>query len=68
MFTKTRAVTTVFIFLLLLSTASIFVTTNAKVEQVGAPQLTPWPTAPPSGVTPSVTIPTTAFISVSPNP
>ncbi|MGE5187685.1 MAG: PQQ-binding-like beta-propeller repeat protein [Betaproteobacteria bacterium] len=68
MLTKNRAVTTVMIILLLFSIASVFVTTTAKVEQVGAPQLTPWPTAPPTGVTPSVTIPTTAFISVSPNP
>src|SRR5512143_2300503 len=41
---------------------------NAKVEEIGAPQLAPWPTAVPQGVTPNVTIATTAFISISPNP
>ncbi len=65
---KTRALTSVLIFLMLASIASIQLSTNAQVQEIGAPQLTPWPTAPPSGVTPSVTIPTTAFISVSPNP
>ena len=34
----------------------------------GAPQLAAWPTSPPEGVTPSVTIETSSFMSVSPNP
>jgi hypothetical protein len=66
---RTKILTTALLAVLIISIAAVqFTTTNAAVEQIGAPQLTAWPTAPPSGVTPNVTIPTTAFISVSPNP
>ena len=69
-FVNKKVITTILIAILLGTFAAIQIssTVNAKVEQIGAPQLTSWPTAPPSGVTPSVTIATTAFISVSPNP
>jgi outer membrane protein assembly factor BamB len=49
------------------SLAGLFVPTKAQVE-TGAPQLTPWPTTVPAGVTPNVTLATLAFMSVSPNP
>ena len=67
---KTRLKTILSVFLLVALVSSIVVSfpVNAEVEQIGAPQLTPWPTSPPTGVTPNVTIATTAFISVSPNP
>jgi hypothetical protein len=65
---RTKILTTVLMAILLVSCAAIFLPVNAKVEEIGAPQLTSWPTAPPSGVTPNVTIATTAFISVSPTP
>ncbi len=63
-----KAIGTIFLSILLVSAISMSLTTNAKVEQIGAPQLTPWPAAPPEGITPNVTVTTTAFISVSPNP
>ena len=65
---RTKILTTVIMAILLVSYAAIFLPATGKVEEIGAPQLTTWPTAPPSGVTPSVTIATTAFISISPNP
>jgi hypothetical protein len=66
---RTKLFTAVFLAAtLLISVAAISFPVYAKVEEIGAPQLTPWPTAPPSGVTPNVTIATTAFISISPNP
>ncbi len=65
---RTKILTTFLMAILLVSYAAIFLPSTAKVEEIGAPQLTMWPTAPPSGVTPSVTIATTAFISISPNP
>jgi hypothetical protein len=67
---KTRLKTILSVFLLIALVSSIVISfpVNAEVEQIGAPQLTPWPTSPPTGVTPNVTIATTAFISVSPNP
>ena len=34
----------------------------------GAPQLTEWTTSPPAGVTPTITIDSTAFLSFAPNP
>src|SRR5664279_5464238 len=65
-----KVITTILIAILLGTFAAIQIasTVNAKVEQIGAPQLAAWPTAPPSGVTPNVTIATTAFMSLSPNP
>ncbi len=67
---KRKVTTTILVVLLMASIISIQLSlpANAKVEQVGAPQREAWPTEPPQGVTPSVTIPTTAFISISPNP
>ena len=65
---KNKVMAIMFLLLLLISAAAISFPTNAEVEQIGAPQLTPWATSPPTGVTPNVTIATTAFISVSPNP
>jgi hypothetical protein len=65
---KNKVTAIMFLSLLLISASAIALSTNAEVEQIGAPQLTPWPTAPPQGVTPNVTITTTAFISISPNP
>ena len=63
-----KTIATILLATLIISIASISLPANSKVEQIGAPQLTPWPTAPPQGVTPNVTVTTTAFISVSPNP
>jgi len=65
---KNKVLAIMFLLLLLISASSISLSTDAQVEQIGAPQLTPWPAAPPQGTTPSVTIPTTSFISISPNP
>jgi hypothetical protein len=65
-----EAATLTLLILLLASSAflGVFVSTKAQVVQTGAPQLQPWATTVPAGVTPSVTIATTAFISISPNP
>ncbi len=41
---------------------------NAQLQQTGAPTYPSWQTSIPTGVTPSITIPTEAFMSVSPNP
>ncbi len=51
-----------------LASISLYFPADAKVEQIGAPQLTAWPTSPPEGVTPNTTVTTSAFISISPNP
>lgn len=47
---------------------ALYYPADAKVEQIGAPELGDWPTAPPEGVTPNTTVTTTAFMSISPNP
>jgi outer membrane protein assembly factor BamB len=66
-----RAVSIVLVLLMMLVTLTAL-PTQAQVEGTeahgGAPELTPWPTSPPSGVTPSVTVDCTAFMSISPNP
>jgi len=66
--TRNKILAIMSLVIMLISVASVSFSTNAEVEQIGAPQLTPWPTAPPQGTTPNVTIQTTAFISISPNP
>ena len=66
--TRNKILAIMSLVIMLISMASVSFSTNAKVEQIGAPQLTPWATSPPEGVTPNVTVATTAFISVSPNP
>jgi hypothetical protein len=48
--------------------ALIVIPIGAQDTHGGAPQLTPWDTSPPPGVTPSVTVTTTAFMSFTPNP
>ena len=65
-----KAATLTLMLLILASSTFLgaFVSTKAQVVQTGAPQLEPWPTTVPSGVTPNTTIATTAFISISPNP
>jgi len=65
---KTKIFATVIMAILLVSYAAIFLPATAKVEEIGAPQLTSWPTSPPTGAAVNTTIATTAFISVSPNP
>jgi hypothetical protein len=66
---NSKTIAAVALILLIASTFSaVFVSTKAQVVSGGAPELTPWATTVPDGVTPSVTIATTAFISISPNP
>lgn len=67
---NSKAITAAILVLLMSSVAIIPLSlpANAKVETVGAPQLTAWPTTVPQGVTPNTTIATTAFMSISPNP
>ena len=66
--TKNKILAIMSLVIMLVSIACVSFSANAKVEEIGAPQLTAWSPAPPSGVTPNVTIATTAFMSVSPNP
>jgi hypothetical protein len=64
-------VTTILVLVLLMAliaSIQIALPPAAQADQVGAPEYTPWATEVPEGVTPNVTIATTAFISISPNP
>jgi hypothetical protein len=58
--------------LVLLMTTTLMVLANVAVQAQephgGAPELAAWPTSPLEGVTPSVTVTTTAFMSFQPNP
>ena len=63
-----KFLTTMIVIILAISIAAISIPANAKVEEIGAPKYSPWPTSVPTGVTPNVTVSTTAFISISPNP
>jgi hypothetical protein len=63
--TKLMASIAITILLLTISTTLMAVPSQAQ-EHGGAPELTPWPTSPPSGVTPNVTVECTAFMSFSP--
>ena len=65
---KNMAIFAIFLMLSMATSMMLMIPANAKVETVGAPQLTAWPTAVPQGVTPNVTIATTSFISISPKP
>ncbi len=65
---KVKTILIAFLLMALVPSMIVSFPANAEVEQIGAPQLTSWPISPPSGITPNVTIATTAFISVSPNP
>ncbi len=69
---KTKINATVVITVLLVSTILAIATSatpvNAQLQQTGAPTYSSWQTSVPAGVTPSINIPTEAFISVSPNP
>ncbi len=52
--------------------ASVLITslpsTQAQVVTIGAPDLPEWPTSVPEGATPSISIDTRSYISLSPNP
>lgn len=65
---RNKILTTFVMAILLFSIGAIFLPGNSKVEEIGAPQLSSWPTAPPTGAVINTTITTTAFMSVSPNP
>jgi hypothetical protein len=65
---RKAAILTLLMLLLASSTFMGLLETAKAQEHGGAPQLTPWPTTPPPGVTPNVTLATTAFMSISPNP
>ncbi|MEM2098472.1 MAG: PQQ-binding-like beta-propeller repeat protein [Candidatus Bathyarchaeia archaeon] len=62
---------TAIISVVLLAISIIMNTMPAQAQSsvyVGSPELPAWPTTPPAGVTPSVTIETTAFMSIRPDP
>jgi hypothetical protein len=69
---NTKINTLTMLFVLLLSMILVMTVptlpANAQLLQTGAPTYSSWQTTVPAGVTPSITIPTTAFMSVSPNP
>ena len=55
---------------IILLTAVMFlaVPTQAEVITIGAPELADWSTTVPEGITPSISIDTRSYISLSPNP
>ncbi len=65
---KTTITASITIVLLIVSVTLMAIPTHAQEDHGhgGAPELTPWPTSPPEGVTPSVTVECTAFLSFSP--
>src|SRR4030067_2210165 len=68
---RTRAIT-VMALILFISTLTLMTNISVKAQDDqphgGAPQLNAWATSPPPGVTPSVTVTSTAFMSFRPDP
>ncbi len=62
---KILAISTI---MLLTAVMLLAVPTQAEVTTIGAPELTAWSTTVPDGVTPSISIDTRSYISLSPNP
>ena len=55
--------------IVLLMASIMFATASVQAqEHGGAPQLPAWDTSPPAGVTPNITVTTTALMSFQPNP
>jgi hypothetical protein len=67
---KTKLIASITMVLLMITVILMAIPSQAQddTSHGGAPQLTPWPTSPPAGVTPSVTVECTAFMSITPNP
>jgi outer membrane protein assembly factor BamB len=68
---KNKFTTTALIALLTISAFVLLVTPLIAQDDTphgGAPQLAEWATSPPAGVTPTITIDSTAFLSFAPNP
>jgi hypothetical protein len=69
---KSKGKTTAIILTLLMTCVMLFAVApspaNAQLASTGSPTYTPWQTSVPTGSTPSVTIATEAFMSISPNP
>ena len=67
---KNTKVTSLMVLVLLLASIAAVQIALPPAAQAdgGAPEYTPWATEVPEGVTPNVTIATTSFISISPNP
>jgi hypothetical protein len=69
---KSKSKTTAIILVLLMASVILFATSSspakAQLQQAGSPSYTPWQTSVPAGKTASITIPTQAFMSVTPSP
>jgi len=67
---KTKLTASIAIALLMVSAFGLMVVPLRAQDGThgGIPQMASWPTSPPAGVTPSVTVTTTAFMSFQPNP
>jgi outer membrane protein assembly factor BamB len=69
---KTKAIISITLILLSSIALSASLSVEAQVTGVethgGSPQMAAWATSAPAGVTPSITIASTAFMAISPNP
>jgi hypothetical protein len=65
---KAKLISVATIVLLMTSIVLATAPVQAQESHGGAPQLTSWATSPPAGVTPNITVTTTAFMSFQPNP
>ncbi len=69
---KLKTTITSIIMILLMTSVILFAmptpAAKAQLTQVGAPTYTPWATSIPTGAKPSITLATSAFMSVNPSP